>query len=203
MDIGVEWYLDDASAVYAGFFLKEIDEYIAGVTNLDVTFQGTVFDSVTQPDNQGEAQIMGVEVGFQQAFESGLGYIVNASFTDNNAEFVDGGDIAFPGVSETSYNLIGYYDRGLWEARIAYSYRTDFLLIPSDVFTNEIHVEGYGQLDASVSYEVTNTLTVFVSGLNLTGSNPELTTDIAGVGSRFLSDAHVGWRLALGVRAAL
>ena len=202
VDVGAEWYFGDASAVYAGFFFKEIDEYIAGVTNLDVSYLGQVFDSVTQPDNQGEAQIVGVEVGVQQAFDSGLGYIVNATFTDNDAEFVDGGDIAFPGVSEASYNLIGYYDRGPWEARVAYSYRTDFLLLPSDVFTNELHVEGYGQLDASVSYEVTETLTLFVSGLNLTASNPEVTTDIAGVGSGFfLSEAHVGWRLAFGARA--
>ena len=203
VDIGVEWYFDDASAAYAGFFFKEIDEYIAGVTNLDVTYLGQVFDSVTQPDNQGEAQIVGVEVGVQQAFDSGLGYIVNATFTDNDAEFDGGGDIAFPGVSDASYNLIGYYDRGPWQARVAYSYRTDFLLLPSDVFTNELHVEGYGQLDASVSYEVTDALTLFVSGLNLTASNPEVTTDIAGVGSGFfLSEAHVGWRLAFGVRAA-
>lgn len=202
VDVGVEWYFDDATAVYAGLFFKAIDEYIAGVTNLDVFYQGTVFDSVTQPDNQGEAQVQGVEVGVQQAFDSGLGYIVNATFTDNDAEFVDGGEIAFPGVSEASYNLIGYYDRGPWEARIAYSYRTDYLFIPSDVFTNEIYVEGYGQLDGSVSYDVTDSLALFVSGLNLTGSNPELTTNIAGLGRRFLSDAHVGWRFAFGVRAA-
>ena len=202
VDMGVEWYFGDATAFSTGIFFKEIDEYIASVTNLDVTYQGVVFDSVTQPDNQGEAQIVGVEVGVQQALVSGLGYIVNATFTDNDAEFVGGGEIAFPGVSKASYNLIGYYDRGPWEVRVAYSYRTDYLLLPSDVFANEIHVEGYGQLDASVSYEFTDTLTLFVSGLNLTGSDPELTTDIVGVGRRFLSEAHIGWRLAFGVRAA-
>ena len=204
VDVGVEWYFGDASAVYGGFFYKGIDEYIAGVTNLDVTYQGVVFDSVTQPDNQGEAQVVGVELGYQQAFDSGLGYILNATLTDNDAEFDGGEDIAFPGVSEVSYNLIGYFDRGPWEARLAYSYRSEFLLIPSDVFGNEVHVESYGQLDATVSYAHSDRLTLFLSGLNLTSANPELTTDIGAVpGSRFLSESHVGWRLSFGVRASL
>lgn len=202
-DIGVEWYFGDASAVYGGMFYKEIDEYIAGVTNLDVTFQGVVFDSVSQPDNQGEAQVLGVELGYQHAFASGLGYILNATFTDNDAEFNDGGDIAFPGVSDLSYNLVGYYDQGPWQARVAYSFRGDYLLLPSDVFANEIYTESYGQLDASVSYDVTDNITAFVSGVNLTSSNPELTTNIGGVtGSRFLSEAHVGTRISFGIRGS-
>ena len=202
-DIGVEWYFADASAIYGGMFYKEIDEYIAVVTNLDVEFQGVVFDSVSQPDNQGEADVLGVELGYQHAFASGLGYILNATFTDNSAEFNEGGDIAFPGVSDLSYNLVGYYDQGPWQARVAYSFRSDYLLIPSDVFTNEVHTEGYGQLDASVSYDITDNITAFVSGVNLTASNPELTTEIDGVaGSRFLSEAHVGTRISFGVRGS-
>ena len=202
VDFGVEWYFGEASALFGGFFYKSVDEYIAVVTNLDVTFEGVVFDSVSQPDNQGEADVVGGEVGYQQAFPSGLGYIMNVTFTENDAEFDGGGDIPFPGVSDLSYNLVGYFDRGPWQARLAYSYRSDYLLLPNDVFANEIHTESYGQLDGSVSYEVADGITVLLSGLNLTAENSKLNTVVAGVdGSRFLSESHVGRRISVGVRA--
>ncbi|MGS2722655.1 TonB-dependent receptor [Porticoccus sp. GXU_MW_L64] len=200
-DLGVEYYFGDASALYAGVYYKEIEDFIANVTNLDVTFSGTVFDSVSQPDNQGVAQLIGLEAGYQQSFENGFGYIINASISENDAEFEDGGDISFPGVSDLSYNITGYYDNGPLQARLAYSYRDDFLLNPSDVFTNQIFVEEFGQLDASVSFDITDNFTLSLEFLNLTDENLERTTsNTSGLGSQFLSDGVVGRRVAFGFR---
>lgn len=203
-DLGVEWYFGKASAIYGSVYYKEIEDFIATVTNQNVTIGSVVFDSVSQPDNQGVAQLVGLELGYQQSFESGFGYLVNASFTDNSAEFTDGGDIPFPGVSELSYNLAGYYENGPLNARIAYSYRSDFLLLASDVFTNQVFVEDYAQLDASASYDVSDSMTIFFQAVNLTDENTEAFTSnkSKSLSRQFLSEGHVGRTFTLGVRAS-
>ena len=202
-DVGLEWYFSEDGALYQSVFYKSIDDFIAVSTALNVPVQGQVFDSASRPENQGEASVLGAEFGYQQAFANGLGYVLNVTVTDSDAEYANGGDdIAYPGVSDVSYNLIGYYESGDWSARIGYSYRSDFLLIAQDVFANAVDVEGYGQLDASVSYDVTDKVALFVSGVNLTSANPDMTTSIAGEpGKRFLSRSEVGMRISFGVRA--
>ncbi|MCP3674839.1 MAG: TonB-dependent receptor, partial [Gammaproteobacteria bacterium] len=203
-DLGMEWYFDEASALYASIYYKEIEDFIATVTNKDVTIGSVLFDSVSQPDNQGIAQLIGLEIGYQQAFESGFGYLVNASFTDNNADFESGGEIPFPGVSDISYNLAGYYEKGPLQARLAYSYRGDYLLLPSDVFTNQVFVEDYAQLDASVSFDVTESTTVFCQAVNLTDENTKAYTsnESVNLSRQFLSEGYVGRTFTLGVRAS-
>ncbi|MCL1077938.1 TonB-dependent receptor [Parashewanella spongiae] len=203
-DIGFEWYFGDASALYAGIFYKEIEDFIATVTNLDTEVEGTVFDSVSQPDNQGTAQLTGLEVGLQDSYESGFGYLVNISLTENDAEFEEGGDIPFPGVSDYSYNATVYYDNDGFEARLAYSYRDDYLLLASDVFANQVFTEGYGQLDASISYEVSDGIDVYLEAVNLTDNNAKLFTsnEDTNLSQQFLSESHVGRRLGLGIRAS-
>ena len=204
-DVGLEWYFGEDGALYSSVFHKRIDDFIAVSTALDVPVQGQVFDSASRPENQGEATVRGVEFGYQQAFANGLGYVANATFTDSDAEYAGGGgDIAYPGVSDVSYNLIGYYEGGRWSARVGYGRRSGFLLLAQDVFANMVDVEGYGQLDASVSYDVSDRLALFVSGVNLTSETPEMTTSVPGQrGRRFLSRSEVGMRVSFGVRARL
>ena len=201
-DLGVEWYFAEGSALYAGLFYKDIDDFVAVTTNTSVAISGVVFDSVSQPDNQGEAEITGLELGYQHTFASGFGYSLNATFTDTEAEFTSTGEeFDFPGVSDTSYNGTVFYDNGQFEARLVYSWRSEFLERASDVFENEIHNQEFGQLDASVSYRLTDNLAVVLTAVNLTDENADATTRRAGAfGSQFLSESHVGTRYSLGIR---
>ena len=202
-DLGLEWYFADSSAVYVGAFWKQIDEFIGGSTSTNVTLFDVNFNSVTQPLNQGEAEIIGLEAGYQQAFDNGFGYILNATVIDSSAEFTsgtnDGQEIPFAGVSDYSYNLTGYYEKGKFQARLAWSYRSEFVLLPSDVFGNTQYVDEYGQLDASLSYFFNDNLTVFVSGLNLADEDTKLYSDSP---DRPVSLATVGRRIEFGVRAS-
>src|SRR3546814_17965993 len=58
----------------------------------------------------------------------------------------------------------------LIQARVAYTYRDDFLQVAVGRNSEQEYFNGYGQLDASLSYDLTDTFTVFVDGLNLTNS---------------------------------
>ncbi len=71
---------------------------------------------------------------------------------------------ALSGLSDSA-NLVAFYENDFIQARIAYNWRDDFLL---SLGNEPVFVEAYGQWDLSVSYDVNETVSVFVDGLNLT-----------------------------------
>lgn len=219
-DLGLEWYYENGAA-YAGLFHKTLENYIAVVSNQNVTTLGSEeiraigieqdgssnsipLDQLSQPDNQGEANVTGLELGYLQSFDSGFGYNLNLTLTENSAEFVDSGDdIDFPGVSKRSYNATGFYENEGFAARLSYSYRSEYLLVPDGVggLGSQIVADEYGQLDASISYDINENFTVFANAVNLSNEEQELREEIPNAGSRFYSKSHVGTRYTLGVRA--
>jgi TonB-dependent receptor len=129
--------------------------------------------TVTQPFNQGTNKVDGIEFALQHIFgESGFGVIANYTVVNSDVEYdnADHGDENTPllGVSD-SYNLVAFYDNHGIQIRLAYNWRDDFLQSLNDgQGSNPVYVEDYGQLDANVSYEVNDNLTIFFEGLNLT-----------------------------------
>ena len=222
-DVGLEWYFGEASVVYAAAFSKDIEEFIGTSTFLDpnhrnpgsdgdgdgiadglgssIVRAGVGFGSVTQPSNQGKAEITGVEAGYQHSYDNGFGYLANATYIDSSAEFTsgvnEGEKIPFEGVSDLSYNITGYFERGAFQARLAYSFRDDFVLIAGDVLGNNLFVDGYRQLDASLSYS-RGEYAVFLNIVNLTDEETLIYSDVE---ERPVSYSLVGRRVQLGVRA--
>ena len=88
--------------------------------------------------------------------------MANFTFANGEQTLNDGSPIAFPGISDFSYNTALYYDNGgKFNARLAYAYRDKFLLLANDVFGQQQWVEDYGQLDASISYKASDIITFF------------------------------------------
>ncbi len=208
VDLSLEWYFGDASALTASLFYKEIDDFIVSASNANVTIAGVTFNSVSQPDNQGGADISGLEIGYTQAFTSlpepfdGLGVIVNVTSVDGNLELNSGQEVAFPGISDLSINSAVYYDKGRVQARLAYSWRDEFLFDPSDVFVNsQLWADDYGQWDFSFNYEFSDNFTGFFEAINLTDEQEEqfATSETSPARNRPLSLGQVGRRLNLGV----
>ncbi len=118
----------------------------------------------------------------------------------------NGSPIAFPGVSEFSFNSALYYDKGgRFNARLAYTYRDQFLILANDVFGQEQWVADYGQLDASASYKISDVISVFGEAINLSNSRNKLfSTNASSPAFNFerpISVEHVGMQLGFGVRA--
>ncbi len=127
----------------------------------------------SQPYNQGSNTVDGFELAIQHLFgDSGFGAIVNYTIVDSDVSYdnADHGDENTPllGVSD-SYNIVGFYDKDGLQVRLAYNWRDDFLHALNDgQGSNPVYVEDYGQLDANISYEYNENLTLFVEGINLT-----------------------------------
>lgn len=212
LDFSLEWYFSEASAVTAAVFYKEVDDFIVSSTNLNVNIAGVDFNSVSQPDNQGEAEILGFEAGYTHALSflpapfDGLGLIFNLTAVDSELKLNSGREVPFLGVSDLSINSAIYYDKGPVQMRLAYSWRDEFLFDPDDVFVNsELSYDDYGQMDFSASYEINNNFTAFVDVINLTDEQEKqyANSALSEAGStRPLSIGQVGRRIGFGLRAS-
>jgi hypothetical protein len=83
---------------------------------------------------------------------------------------VDTSLLPLEGLSEHTVNLQPFYEYGKWSARLAYSWRSEFLLTVRDVIVpfQPIINEDSGQLDASVFYQINEALRIGLQGVNLT-----------------------------------
>ncbi|MBC3765429.1 TonB-dependent receptor [Neptunicella marina] len=157
---------------------------------------------LTTTTNGGEGTMEGLEIAYQQFFDmlpepfDGLGlqatytYIDAAGVPNNEQSYDDAswvGDVAtdtgirvsfdsvpMQGQSRHTANLVAMYEKDGWSARLAYNWRSRYLLTTRDVISKApLFYDDHGQLDASVFYNVTDSITVGLQGTNLTNSVSE------------------------------
>lgn len=115
----------------------------------------------------------GMEFAVQHNFgETGFGVIANYTMVNASTDFdnltINEPQFAITGVSDTA-NLVGFYDRDGLQVRVAYNWRDSFLAsTASGTGNNPINVDEYSQIDINVSYQLTDNLSVFLEGLNVT-----------------------------------
>ncbi|WAC58603.1 TonB-dependent receptor [Brevundimonas sp. SL130] len=162
---------------------------IDGVTR-DVQVRG--------PVNGDGASLHGAEVAFQSFFPSlpspfdGLGvqanftYVENSGISNSNLTNVSSGGgsntsgngvsqasdsittDSLEGLSKYSFNLVGLYEKGPWAARVAYNWRSEFLLSAVDCCIGlPIWQEAAGYLDASLRYKINDHAEVNLQASNL------------------------------------
>ncbi len=158
--------------------------------------------SVTRPQNTESAVVSGYEAAWTHVWEFGLGVTVNATVVDSDA--VIGADttqsFALEGLGD-SQNLVVFYENGPWQGRIAFNNREGFLRRLDNGFNGEpINTRTFGQWDISGSYEITDYLTVFFEGINITEEELEQTGRFD---NQIFTIEDNGSRFALGVRAKL
>jgi len=130
---------------------------------------------ITAPSNLESAELYGLEFAIQHVFgDTGFGLAANATLVDGDID-VDVSQVGFqfvlPGLSD-SYNLIGFYDKNGLQARIAYNWRGEFLSGTAD--NQPQFTESFGQLDARLSYDITEKLTIFAEGINITNESQRI-----------------------------
>jgi TonB-dependent receptor len=128
----------------------------------------------SQPVNNKEALFKGAELGVQHFFgDTGFGVQANYTAVSSDTEFDNLGvpgvsQFALTGLSDT-YNIVGIYENAGWSARLAYNWRDKFLAQANvGGSNNPNYVEEHDQFDLNVAYDVTDALTVFFEGINLT-----------------------------------
>jgi iron complex outermembrane recepter protein len=199
-DLEFAWYPSDEVEMRVGGFYKDIETFILARTlirNVDLFGDGTLWD-VTAPINGQGAKTQGIEASVQAPFTflpgwaSGFGGIANYTFSEAKDvglfSQLDGSSLPFPGLSENSYNLVLYYDKGPVNARVAWNSRSDWLVSAADRSGNPVFRAGEDYLDARFQWRIKgDELSVFVEGKNLTD---QASLSYAGARTRL---SELGW----------
>lgn len=202
LDLSYEWYYQPDGGLAIAYFHKNIKDYI--VSTVAEESIDTVASSeyrtflITRPRNAEEATIDGVTFSWIHTFDFGLGFQANYTKVDSDVAAVaaSGTNFALPGLSDTA-NLVAFYEKGGFGARIAYNWRDQFLAQPNYGGTSEPrYYTPYSQVDARISYGFGNGTVVSLEGVNLTG---ETVLTHGRYDNQFISYADYGRRFTLTV----
>ena len=220
-DLSLEWYFDPdhGGMAWANFFYKDVKDYFRREAR-QVAFPGADGNSydylITRPVNVGKAKIQGVELGWNQFFDflpgafSGLGMSANYTYIDsttkvpNSSDTVprdtDGslfGTLPADGLSKNSFNVAAFYEKGPWQIRLAYNWRSKYLLSVGPNGYNggdggidwklPVYSDDFGQLDGSIFYKFTDHLQLGLEVNNLNNAEQRTIMDQNGAGSRVTS----------------
>ena len=129
--------------------------------------------NITVPGNQEDAEIDGFEFAWQHFFgDSGFGGIANYTIVDSDIAYDNlslNNQFAIEGLSDSA-NIVAFYDKNGWIARVAWNWRDAFLSgrFDGNGLANPNYTDEYSQWDAIVSYTFQNGVTLFAEGFNLT-----------------------------------
>ena len=169
-DVSLEYYFGKQNSLTGAVFYRKIDGYIQNGI-LPETIAGIVYQ-VTEPVNAPSGHIDGVEVGYTQFFDQ-LPGIFKGLGVQANGTYVDG---PFQNISKWSYNLIGIYEKGPVEFRMAYNWRSGFNVGPAPggaqpAEPTVIFSHAQPWLDLSTSYRIGKQLTVTFDATNMLNSD--------------------------------
>jgi len=175
IDVGVEHYYGRGNLVSAAVYFKKINNFVTTRTQLNqqvgVVSPDTGVDSwtVNRYVNAGGGTIKGVELQANHAFGNGLGFAVNYTFADAKAPATSYRDELnmFTLSSRHTANVVGYYETDLYSARLAYSWRSKYMVRENGWYGNRMHGD-IGSLDLSLGWNITKNLRLSFEAINLT-----------------------------------
>lgn len=202
-DLSLEWYFDKLGGMAnANVFHKDVDGLISRAYTNEV-YNGYTY-LVTQPTNNGSGKITGIEVGLKKFFDKlpgvfrGLGVDLTYTYIDSDLKLTDVsqpldtdrstyGALPLTGISKNAFNATLLYELGRVSARLAYNWRSKFLMGvgqngfngslidgSGDQWRLPVYNDDYGQLDASFQYNVTRYLSLSVMAINLNNAETTL-----------------------------
>lgn len=132
---------------------------------------------VQQPINQEEGDVNGWELAWQHFFgDTGMGIAANYTIVDGDVTADNAGDpnenqFALVGLSDTANLTLIYENHGI-SARMTYNWRDAFLNATNQGGgRSPQYTDAYGQIDASISYDLTDNIQLSFEGINLNGES--------------------------------
>ena len=183
-DLSLEYYLGGASALSVGWFYVDVESFIeSGSIDLALPDQdGVVRRSVPVSTSvQGDGGVLkGVELAAKLAFAdfvdnellAGFGIDANYTYSPSSSgnTSLNGDDLPFQDNSEDVFNLVGWYEAGPFQARLAYNFRSERVAGFNQTWgSGTLWQDSTAYVDASASYDITDNISVFLNASNITG----------------------------------
>jgi iron complex outermembrane recepter protein len=177
-DAGLEWYFAEGSLLAATLFYMDLDNYVSfgSETKTYFTFSEAFPDGanvdylLTVPVNA-SGRVQGFEIAYQQAINENFGFAANYTYADGKqTSLVTTGDDRLVGTSEDTYNLSAYFENARFNARVTYTFRSEFFsgLDRNTAFSQD----DTDSLAASLGYTINDNFAISLDGQNL--NNPTL-----------------------------
>ncbi|HEY4530634.1 MAG TPA: TonB-dependent receptor [Luteimonas sp.] len=182
VDLSFERYIGESGIFSAGVFHKSIDGYIVETwSDADPAYPGY---AVTKPVNGEDAEVLGVELNWQQKLEflpgAWSGLLVGLSGTWLDTEFVAGTEgragetFTLPRSSERLYSAHVGWENDRLSTRLAAVYRSEYLDEIGDDARYDLWVAPNTQLDFSLDYRVADNWGLYFEASNLLDEPLEL-----------------------------
>jgi TonB-dependent receptor len=162
-DLAFEYFFSPTGNITVTGFRRYVDGFIADQT-VDVTDPVFGLLRVTRPENLSSERLDGIELqatafldyDFIPPWAQGFGVQMSATYLDSD----------LPGISDSSYNVIGIYEQGPVSARLAYNHRSTYRAVgaPAGEFVDEGH-----RLDLSTNYTPIENITLTFDISNILG----------------------------------
>ncbi|HEX8472067.1 MAG TPA: TonB-dependent receptor [Brevundimonas sp.] len=219
-DASIEWYFQKEGLLALAVFHKDISSFITsetvklpygqlglplellqGVAGLNAN---TEFLVTRRLNGQG-GTLDGVELQYQQPFTflpgawSNFGFIGNVTWVTSDVNYgATAGNNRLTGQSKNTANATLYYETGGFQARVSAAYRSQYLVaFPGANGNSEEGVNAATNIDASMSYDITPSMTVSLEGINLTDEYTDRYVDAT---DRVSDYRHTGREVAVGLR---
>ncbi|WP_447909564.1 TonB-dependent receptor [Brevundimonas bullata] len=225
LDLSLEWYPESGSILAVGLFYKDIDTFVQTLRTEAVystlglpnsLLDGTVATpdmvfAVSRPVNSDGGALKGIEINWQQPFTflpgfwSDFGLLANYTYVNSDIEYLTSTNPADPtvnatliGLSKNAWNGTLYYENDRFSARVSVAYRDGYLTaVPGNDFNSWHGTNATTNVDAQVSYNITDQLKVSLEGLNLTDEYADLYVDES---NRLNAYTHTGRQYVVGLR---
>ncbi len=204
-DLALEWYISRVSYLSVGGFYKDLSDFLE-LQTLPVERFGRVFQD-TRTRNGQTGTIKGVEIGGQYSFDalggfaSGFGVTGNYTYVSSSAkrdQTLADYPCGYNGLSPHSANGSVFFEKYGVSARVSYNWRSDYLRNCRDSQSRPRNRSSYGQLDFSLSYDLTPNFQAYLQGVNVTN---EYVDEWSAIKDRYLLLQDTGARYNFGIRA--
>ncbi|MCK7598579.1 TonB-dependent receptor [Microbulbifer sp. CAU 1566] len=214
-DISAEYYFGDASMLSMGAYLVKIDSFLeTQESTIEVDYNGKTYNITGNGPVVGEGgEVKGVELGAKLAlsdltemnivrdFGIEANYTYSPSEVPGDHSDVTGMKYPFANNSENTFNFITWYQKDKWQGRVAVNHRSERFIQSYGPLNFAKYAPEETYLDANISYDVLDDVTVYLQGSNLTGEDVREVYRIAdGVEQEALIYDNEA-RYSLGIRA--
>lgn len=163
-DLSADYYFKSVGLVSLGLFYKDINDFIVEQTVRGYQYEGNTYDRFNQPKNAGDANLFGVEVGYQRDFGfiapalKCVGFYGTYTYTHtkvNNFNFAgreNEKNLRLPGSPEHTANASLYFEKAGLNIRLSYNFASDFIDEMGESAFYDRYYDKVNYMDLNASY---------------------------------------------------
>ena len=210
-DLSADYYFKSVGLVSIGIYYKDINDFIVTQTVRGYEYEGNSYDKFMQPRNAGDANLLGVEVGYQRDFGfiaptlKCVGFYGTYTYTHskvNNFNFTGRENekkLKLPGSPEHTANASLYFEKGGLNVRLSYNFASDFIDEMGESAFYDRYYDKVNYLDVNASYTFGKKLrTTFYAEANNLLNQP--LRYYQGISERTMQSEHYGVKVNAGVK---